>query len=341
MRRAIHLIAPAGGLNSFYGHLSVQNAQEMIDLFQQYVGGDFVLSGDCAILDAIEDEFRGGRTDDEDRAHDITNALADDNVSAILAVRGGAWFTRILPKIDFSVLDGRSSPVRVFGFSELTPLVNIVAHHAMGRGFHDMGPAFLVYGLKRHATQVLKLSESTDPTPQEWMQRNFHEQMATYLKGVAHHLIEDTTPSLPARLVRGQLDDATPAAFVGGNLTVLSTMIGSQFAQAVSPDHHWIVLEDFNDKVERFDRFLAHLTLAGYWERFQGLLLGDFHRGDTDLLPAILALLDHHLPPTRDFPVLTTSQVGHVWPMIPLPLNRIGRWSNITGDKFEWTCDSH
>jgi|CXWL01.1.fsa_nt_gi muramoyltetrapeptide carboxypeptidase len=337
MPSIIHLIAPAGNLKSFYEHLDVQNARQMIDMFQQWTGNDFTLSGDPAILDAEEDEARSGRSDDEARARDITAALADDKVAAIIAVRGGAWFTRILPRIDFSVLDRRSSRVSVFGFSELTPLVNIIASHPMGRGFHDMGPAFLVYGLKRHAAQVLKFSDTTDPTPQQWMQQNLLEQIAAYLRDVVQVLKGAPTPPISARLVRGQLQDGATATFVGGNLTVLSTMIGSQFAQAVSPDNRWIVLEDFNDKPERLDRFLAHLTLAGYWDRCSGLLLGDFHRGDTDLLPAILTMLDYHLP-NQTMPVLTTRQVGHIWPMTPLPINHPGRWNATGSGNYEWIC---
>ncbi len=339
MPSIIHLIAPAGNLKSFYENLQVSGALEMMELFQVFVGSDFILRGDHEILDTAEDELRGGRTDDEARARDITLALADPNVAAILAVRGGAWFTRILPRIDFSVLDRRTSPVSVFGFSELTPFINIVASHPMGRGFHDMGPAFLVYGLKRHAAQILKLNDDTNPTPQQWMQLNLGEQIAIYLKDVIQ-LVKGTSPGprITASLVRGQIEDYSAATFVGGNLTVLSTMIGSKYADSIAPDGRWLVLEDFNDKPERLDRFLAHFTLVGYWNRCAGLLLGDFHRGDTDLLPAVLGMLEYHLP-NRSLPVLTTRQVGHIWPMTPLPLNQSGRWSQKRGIEFEWRSE--
>jgi muramoyltetrapeptide carboxypeptidase len=336
----IHLIAPAGNLRSFYQHLGVEDGAQMVALFQEYVGDAFQLTADLNILDADEDELRGGRFDDEARARDITTALADDGVVAIIAVRGGAWFTRILPKIDFSVLDRRTNPITVFGFSELTPLINIVAQYPMARGFHDMGPAFLVYGLKRHAAQVLELSDTTDPTPQQWMQQNLHEQIAVYLRDVLQLLNGAPAPPIFARLVRGQLQDGSPAIFVGGNLTVLSTMIGSKYADSIAPalEGRWLLLEDFNDKPERLDRFLAHFTLAGYWQRCSGLLLGDFHRGDTDLLPAILAMLEYHLA-SCDVTVLTTRQVGHIWPMIPLPINRPGRWISAGTDAYKWVCD--
>ena len=82
-----------------------------------------------------------------------------------------------------------------------------------------------------------------------------------------------------------------------------------------------LVLEDYNDKVERIDRFLAHLTLAACWHKCEGILLGDFHKGYDGLAPAVLELLSCHIPVSRTIPILMTGQVGHVWPMSPLPLH--------------------
>jgi len=99
-----------------------------------------------------------------------------------------------------------------------------------------MGPAFLVYGLQRHAAQRLRLNESSKPTPQEWMQSHLHEEIQAYLRNAVRWVQGNRPPAISARLVRGSMPDETPASFVGGNLTVLSTMIGSRYAAAVSPD---------------------------------------------------------------------------------------------------------
>ncbi len=325
MTPTIHLIAPAGPLHLFYAVLGIERASQLLAIVQEMIAETYVVTGNEALLDTPEDEQSGGRRDDRERAEDITAALSNPSVRAIVAIRGGAWFTRILPRVDFSVLDRRETPIAVFGFSELTSLVNIVAVHPLGRGFYDMGPAFLTYGLKRHAATRLGLSDETDPTPDQWMRSNLRRHMVDYFRRVIE-IIEGWGKSieLSARLVRGQLPDSMEASFVGGNLTVLSTMIGSRYMDSIDPGGKWIVLEDFNDKLERMDRFLAHLTLAGFWDRCAGLLLGDFHRGDDDLRPAILAMLDFHSLHESRLPVLTTDQVGHIWPMTPLPLHQSG-----------------
>ena len=80
---------------------------------------------------------------------------------------------------------------------------------------------------------------------------------------------------------------------------------------------------------------MAHLKLAGFFEQCAGLLIGDFHDQDRDHQETVIELLRYHLVPERDLPIITTRDVGHVWPLAPLPLNwpvtleRVG----VEGDK--------
>ncbi len=360
--KRIHLIAPAAPCGPFLRAMKLDSAPSLIEHVQHIVGSDYRVTGDVNLLDAEEDERAGGRTDDRARAKDLEAALSDSAVAAMIAVRGGAWFTRILPSIDFSVLDRRSTRIAVFGFSEVTPLINIVGAHRNGLGLYSMGPAFLTYGLRRYAaTQRDSAGGSTLPasdppvsplvkgggsgsagaspapsphpyplpkregdpaTPQQWMETQLRDEFRAYFEEVVSILEgRHGELTLTARLVSGDVSAPTTAAFTGGNLTVLSPMIGSRFADAIDPRGRWLLLEDFNDKPERFDRFLSHLTLAGFWDRCAGVLLGDFHNADGDLLDAIVALLPYHLPANRSVPVMATPQVGHIWPMTPMPLH--------------------
>lgn len=320
--RRIHLIAPAGPCRDFFSKIGVTSAGELIASVQDIIGPDYHVSGNEAIIDAAEDAHHGGRNDDGPRAADITEALADSNVCAIIMLRGGAWFTRILPRIDFSALDHRTSRIALFAFSELTPLVNIIGAYPRGLGIYGMGPVFLGYGLKRFAAQRSAGGRFEDQVPREWMRSNLHAHFREYFLHTVAMIEGRAEPiAISAELVRGRLPDAFEAAFTGGNLTVLSTMIGSHHAHSIDPAGKWIVLEDYNDKPERFDRYLAHLTLAGFWDRCAGVLLGDFHQEDRDLTPAMLEILDRHMACACLAPVLVTRHVGHTWPMTPLPLH--------------------
>lgn len=321
----IHLIAPAGSCRSFVEGTDFKTIPSLLTFIREAVGPRYKCTADESLLDADEEESRGGRRDDAARAKDIEAALADDNYAAIVVLRGGAWFVRILPLIDFGGMDKRKSRIAVFGFSELTPLINIVAAHPKGVGVYGMGPVFLGYGLKRFAAQRAGEDGLYEGLlPRDWMHtmlrkhfRDYFQQVVTTIEG------RDPSPAprMRATLVRGHLPDQFEASFVGGNLTVLSTMIGSKYQAAIDPAQRWLMIEDYNDKPERFDRYLSHLTLAGFWDRCAGLLLGNFHWEQRDLTAAVLEMLRFHMPCGCMAPILVASEVGHTWPMTPLPLH--------------------
>lgn len=326
MKKCIHLIAPAGGCKSFLSAVNLPEPETLIAIIRDCLP-HYEITFDLSLMFPDEDDLRGGRRDDLERARDIQTALANPEVAAIIALRGGAWFTRILPRIDFSLLETRETPVHFFGFSELTTIANILAAHENARAYYAMGPAFLTYGLKRYAAaRAANLDpEFVSISPAEWMLANWGHYFAGYFQQVAAIIEGRQSLAIQARLISGSVSARSTIRIVGGNLTVLSTMIGSCYETAIDPRGRWLALEDFNDKPERFDRFLAHLTLAGFWEKCVGLLLGDFHNAEIDLVPAILEMLKFHMPDSCKCPILVTPDVGHTWPMIPLPLNQPGQ----------------
>ncbi len=317
----IHLIAAAATGKPFTATLGLRDSRELIQLFQEQLGNGFRVTGDERLLDATENDMKGGRTDDLARAAELSTAFADTSIHALLAIRGGAWMTRILPHINFAELRARNSPITLFGFSELTTLVNIVGASPKGLGILDMGPAFIPYGLSRRRSHAILADASGEPArnpPIEVIMRELSQFLTDIRRMLNGHPSKRT---ITARLVQGQLEDSFETTFRGGNLVVLSTLIGSRFDKYVRPNADWLILEEINEKPERIDRLLAHLTLAGFWKRCAGLLLGDFHRQETELLPAVLELLPYHLPEDRTMPVLVAREVGHVLPMAPLPVH--------------------
>ncbi len=330
-----HLIAPAASCRPFFEPIGVGSACELIGIIQEVVGDGFRVTGNATLIEAGEDETHGGRNDDRERAADIEAALADDDVAAIVALRGGAWFTRILPLIDFSVLDRRTRRVAVFGFSELTTFVNIVGSFRQGVGVYDMGPALLTYALKRYATMRFSDDSDTQPRPGEWMLGRLRGEFDAFFADVVAMIRgKGSSRAISGHLVRGDLEGECNTSFVGGNLAVLSTLVGSPFESCVRPSGRWLVLEDLYDKPERIDRFLSHLTLARFWDECRGILLGDFHRGYQELTQAVLELLPYHVPPSRRMPILVTRQVGHIWPMSPLPLHQATTISRTNDGSF-------
>ena len=320
-RNRIHLVAPAGSCSRFLDQLGVASAEPLVDLIRATVAERFVVTADTALIDAAEDEMTGGRRDDERRAADLTGALADDDVIAVASLRGGSWFTRIIPRIDFAVLDRRATRVAVTGFSELTTLVNIVSAYEQGVGVYALGPTFLTYGLKRYAAQN-GLTGGDRADAAGWMRERLRTEFDRFFQNLTTMIDgRSSARTISARRVRGDIPSDTTVRLVGGNLTVFSTLIGSRYERCIDPTDRWLLLEDFNDSPPRLDRLLARLTLAGYFERCAGVLLGDFHDSERDLTPAVVDMLDYHLPADRRVPVLVTADIGHRWPVVAAPLN--------------------
>jgi muramoyltetrapeptide carboxypeptidase len=301
----IHLLAAASTCQPLLGCFKVRSYRRIVELAQQAVGPGYEVTGDTALMSPRFDERRGGRRDDERRCRDLQHALACDRTAAIVTLRGGAWFTRLLPHLDFNVLGHRQRVVHVFGFSELTTLVNIAASHPQARGHYHHDVGFL------------------EPGPEGW-----RAAFGSYLREIVD-IIEGRPAERPVtgRLVRGSLPRRQEIRVVGGCLQVLPVLYGSRFEACLDTTDRWLALEECHDELFIIDRHLAHLKLAGVFERCDGLLLGDLrldeHDGrDDDMTDAILALLTHHLHPGRDLPVVAHGNFGHCHPAGLLPLNR-------------------
>jgi muramoyltetrapeptide carboxypeptidase LdcA involved in peptidoglycan recycling len=300
----IHLLASASTCQPLLGCFKVRSYRRIVELAQHAVGPDYEVTADTALMNPRVDERWGGRRDDERRCRDLQGALADDRTAAIVTLRGGAWFTRLLPRLDFGVLDARRRVVHVFGFSELATLVNIAAAHPMARGYyhHDIG--FL------------------NPDPDQW-----RATLDAYLRQIVD-VIEGRPVERPVtgRLVRGTLPRRREIRVVGGCLQVLSVLYGTPFASCLDTAGRWLALEECYDDLVSIDRHLAHLRLAGAFDCCAGVLLGDLrfdeHEGHVDdLTDAVLALLALHLPPGREKAVVAHGNFGHCHPAGLLPLN--------------------
>jgi muramoyltetrapeptide carboxypeptidase len=124
----------------------------------------------------------------------------------------------------------------------------------------------------------------------------------------------------------GSTDSADSAAgvaegpLVGGNLTLLQTLVGTRFAPAL--DGAILFLEDVGEDLYRVDRTLAHLRLAGWLDRLAGVAVGRFTEmrrltGDGGM--GFDEVLAHYFLPLG-IPVLQGLPFGHIDDQWTLPL---------------------
>ena len=133
---------------------------------------------------------------DAERCEDFQNALDNLNIKAIWCARGGYGTVRILDKLDYTKF--KENPKWLIGFSDITALHN---------QFHNQGIETI------HALMCVSLPKDLNEIPETistFKDAIFGKQLSYNLKGSKYNK--------PGN-ISGQL--------VGGNLTLLHTMLGS------------------------------------------------------------------------------------------------------------------
>lgn len=235
---------------------------------------------------------------DKDRASDLNAAFSDPDIDAIIPYRGGWGSNRILDRLDYKLIDRNPKPL--IGFSDITSLLLAIYSRTGLVTFHGpVGKSEWTDFTLRHFRSVLVNGEAAGLSNPE------NESVDTISPGRA------TGPLL------------------GGNLTVLTSMLGSDFL----PDFEGAILflEDVGEEIYRIDRMLTQLKLNGIIDQINGLVFGkctDCKPGSGKSLTLNQLFSDHIVP--LDIPAFQGSMIGHIDDMFTLP---IGIPATIDADK--------
>lgn len=231
---------------------------------------------------------------DEQRASDLNAAYADPEVRAVFAVRGGWGGARILPLLDWSAI--RSHPKLLIGFSDVTALHLAFAARA---GFPTIHGGNATSSWRKASWESLwRLAFAAD----------------TPTLGGAE--IEAETGRVARTIAGGK----ATGRLLGGNLTILSTLMGTGWL----PDLKGAVLflEDVNEAEYRIDRMFQQLKLAGVLGGLAGVIFGQCTNCATTAPDyagfTIDQLIDHYFAPLG-VPAVTGFDVGHVGNQLSLP----------------------
>lgn len=231
---------------------------------------------------------------DEQRASDFNAAFADPEVRAVFAVRGGWGGARILPLLDWGTI--RANPKLLIGFSDVTALHLAFAARA---GFPTIHGGNATSSWRKASWESLwRLAFAAD----------------TPTLGGAE--IEAETGRPARTLVGGKAS----GRLLGGNLTILSTLMGTGWL----PDLKGVVLflEDVNEAEYRVDRMFQQLKLAGVLSGLAGVVFGQCSRCTTSEPDyaglTIDQLLDHYLAPLG-IPAVAGFDIGHIANQLSLP----------------------
>jgi muramoyltetrapeptide carboxypeptidase len=182
---------------------------------------------------------------DANRAADLNDALADPDIRAVLCNRGGYGVQRIIEHLDYDAV--RRDPKLVVGFSDITAL------HAALWSYTGL---VTVHGPVAAQLERGGLFASTLK----------HALMTTEPLIVRADAAEPTFSVRTSGVAKGTL--------VGGNLSMLSTCVGTPFMPDV--DGAILLIEDVGELAYRVDRLLTHLGNCGILKRLAGIAVGQF-----------------------------------------------------------------
>jgi len=213
---------------------------------------------------------------DERRRDELLQGLTDPQAAAVWFARGGYGTLRTLQAgIDLAALI--AAPRTIVGFSDLTPLLNLVAFGADQIAVH--GPT------------LVQLSD-LDRTSRE----HLHDLLFDPRPGV---VLQGREMLVPGR-VEGRL--------CGGNLVLLAHSLATPFA--VETRGRVLLIEEVDEAPYRLDRLLTQLLLAGVFDRAAGVVVGHLCGADDPAAADLDAVVRERLG-GLDKPVLLGLPVGH------------------------------
>jgi muramoyltetrapeptide carboxypeptidase len=217
---------------------------------------------------------------DAQRAQDLQKAFDDPKIKAIWSARGGYGAVRILDLLDYSKF--KAHPKWLIGYSDITALHNDI-HNQGIETIHAMMCTSLEDDLEDIKASISTLKNAI-----------FGSTLSYNLKGSKFN-----KPGVSS----GQL--------IGGNLTLLHTMLGSR--SSINTDGKIIFIEEIGEYAYHIDRMLISMKRAGYFENCKGIIVGDISKVRKNTTPwgkpvkqLILDVFSEY-----SFPILFNFPAGH------------------------------
>lgn len=249
--------------------------------------------------DHIYDRYGYLAGKDEIRVADIHKMFADSSVKAIMPIHGGWGCARLLPFLDYELI--RKNPKIFIGYSDITALLlGIYAKTGLTTFHGNVGSGTFNTFTTNYFERCL-------------MQAKPFEMVNPVDKDDNLVVSKDRTYTINPGVARGKL--------IGGNLTVLSHLIGSEFLPNF--DGAILFLEDVNEEIYKVDRMLTHLKIAGLLKNIRGFVFGKCSdcnpsKGGFGSLTFEDLWRDHIQP--LGVPAFSGAMIGHISEKFTIPI---------------------
>lgn len=268
---------------------------EKIEIMKESMGA---LGFKVVISDHVTDRWGYLAGEDKLRAREVNRMFRDPDIDGIICARGGWGCSRILPYLDYEMI--AENPKVIIGYSDVTSL--LLALHAKTGLVTFHGPVgtseWKDFSVKYFKSILMdgKTVEMMNPKRIVNTLTQIDDRVTTIRKGIAEGLL------------------------IGGNLTVLTTIIGSDYLP--DWDNAVLFLEDVNEGIYRVDRMLTQMKLAGILDKINGFIFGKC----TECEPGggygsftLDQVYEHHIKPLN-IPAWSGAMIGHISEKFTVPI---------------------
>jgi muramoyltetrapeptide carboxypeptidase len=215
---------------------------------------------------------------DEQRAADFQQQLDNPNIKGIWCVKGGYGTVRIIDLLDFTQF--KRNPKWIIGFSDITVLHN----HLNTMGFKSI-----------HGIMPISIPKASTEAIESLKLALFGGQLTYQIAADGMNRVGTATGEL-----------------VGGNLSILYSLLGSQ--SAIDCKDKILFIEDLDEYLYHIDRMMMNLKRNGCLESIKGIIVGSMSKMRDNDIPwgknAVQIVED--VTKAYNIPILYSFPAGHI-----------------------------
>lgn len=237
----------------------------------------------------VFEDTLGYGTSPEKRAADINWTFTDDEVKAIMCVKGGEDSNTTLDYIDYEMI--KKHPKIICGFSDNTSILNAI-HEKTGLVTYH-GPTF----------------KSLTSWETGYAYKQFIKTFAENTESLIMGEPEDEYTTIQVGQATGEL--------VGGNLSLFTKLVCGKYAVNVQDKILFLEELGFEAAPEMVNSNIYYLKQNGVFDRIAGLWIGNYEHPSKIGLEKIIinAIGDEY-----KFPIIKSDNFGHIDKKIIIPI---------------------
>ena len=237
----------------------------------------------------VFEDTLGYGTSPEKRAADINWAFKDDEVKAIMCVKGGEDSNTTLDYIDYEMI--KKHPKIICGFSDNTSILNAIHQKAGLVTYH--GPTF----------------KSLTSWETGYAYKQFIKTFAENTESLIMGEPEDEYTTIQEGQATGEL--------VGGNLSLFTKLVCGKYA--VNLQDKILFLEElgFETAPEMVNSNIYYLKQNGVFDRIAGLWIGNYEHPSK---VSIEKIIKNAIGDEYKFPIIKSDNFGHIDKKIIIPI---------------------